>query len=92
MAKKVTTKVSVSAHKNPAKGGAWMATFTITNEDTNEVTFSMATAWANQRACKGWFKEQVIERTTRKSIKVDVTSVDENEKPTSLHGSLTFKS
>jgi hypothetical protein len=92
MAKKVTYSVDAQARKNTEKGGAWLATFTLRNEDEQEVVFETTTAWTNANACKRWLKSVVVERTTRKSIKMSVTATDANDKATVVVGTLVFKS
>jgi len=92
VAKKVSSSVSVEARKNIEKGGAWLATFTLRNEDTVEVVCTATTAWTNANACKRWLKSQVQERTTRKTIKFETVATDANDKATVIVGSLFFKS
>ena len=92
MAKKIGYVVEASARKNLEKGGAWLATFNIHDEINQEVTYTATSAWTNANAAKRWFKAQVVERTTRKSMKFTVVATDANEKATAITGTLIFKS
>jgi len=90
MAKKVKYTVDAYARKNLRVGGAWLATFAIHNESTQEVIFTESTAWTNANACKRWFKALVLERTSRKTIKVTTIATGENDKATAIQATLTF--
>jgi len=92
MAKKIGYVVEASARKNLEKGGAWLATFSIHDEINQQVTYTASTAWTNANAAKRWFKSQVVERTTRKTMKFTTVATDANEKATAISGTLIFKS
>jgi hypothetical protein len=89
MAKKVDATFSVEICKNTEKGGAWLATYTIT-EDGVEKGY-VNEAWSNASAAKRWIKSKVVEHTPRKSIKLEITTKDLNDKPTCIKGQLTYK-
>lgn len=89
---KVSKVATVKLTLNPDKGGGWLAELFIDrfgDDGTNEVR--IVSAWKNASAGKRWIKEQIKERTPRKSIKFETLSVGENGKPTSLGGQLTYK-
>lgn len=98
MAKKVERTFKATLAKNPVKGGAWKVTYTITELRNNglggydEIEIdNNVTAWSNASAGKRYIKERVQQLTPRKSIKLDVTSIDENEKPVKIQGTLIYK-
>ena len=93
MPKKVTKQMKVELEKNTLveKGGAWQLTITIFEEGTSVSIYHKITAWANASAAKRWVKQQVLEQTNRKSIKLIVTKSDVNNKPVSISGDMTFK-
>ena len=99
MAKKVNQTLKAIIKKNTEKGGAWLATYVIL-DDNSESVHEARSAWTNASACKRWLKAEVIENTTRKSVKL--VAVDENcntasptldakGKPISFWGELTYK-
>ena len=90
MAKKVKYAVDAHARKNLGIGGAWLATFTIHNEATQEVVYTETSAWTNANACKRWFKALVLERTSRKTIKATTVATGENDKATAIQATLIF--
>jgi len=98
MAKKVERTFKATLTRNTAKGGAWKVNYTITelrqnglgSYDDIEID-NITTAWSNASAGKRWIKERVQQLTPRKSIKLDITSIDENEKPVKIQGTLIYK-
>lgn len=98
MARKTERTFKASLIKNMAKGGAWKVTYTITETRSNglggydEIEIdNITTAWANASAGKRWIKERVQQLTPRKSVKLEVTSEDENGKPVKIQGTLIYK-
>lgn len=89
MAKKLEASFKAEICKNTEKGGAWLATYTLTKEG-EEIGY-VTEAWSNASAAKRWVKAKVVERTPRKSIKMEITSKDLNDKPTCLEGVLSYK-
>jgi hypothetical protein len=76
---------------NTDKGGAWLAIWTLTN-DQDENVVTMVSAWKNASAAKRWFKEQVQANTPRKSIKMlPGSETDAKGKPVAFEGELTYK-
>ncbi len=90
MARKVFT---FEAHTslNPEKGGGWMATYILSNDqDSNQST--KAAAWKNSSAAKRWLKAQAAALTPRKGVKLLAgPEKDEKGRPTKFIGSFTFK-
>lgn len=86
MAKKITKTLKAALTKNTSveKGGAWL----LVLEDDISVTHS---AWANPSAAKRFLKAYVQQNTPRKSIKMEVKAMDNNDKPTHIYGELTYK-
>lgn len=83
--------------KKADKGSAWLATYSITEDrvtesgiETVEVR-SGTSAWSNASAAKRWVKEAVVNLTTRKSIKFEVTKEDLNGKPAEITASMSYK-
>ena len=98
MAKKVERTFKATLIKNMEKGGAWKVTYTITEAQKNDLgTYdnveidSITTAWSNASAGKRWIKERVQSLTPRKSVKLEITSEDENGKPVKISGTLIYK-
>lgn len=98
MAKKTERTFKATLIKNMQKGGAWKVTYTITESRNNglggyeEIEIdNITTAWANASASKRWIKERVQSLTPRKSVKLEVTSEDENGKPIKISGTLIYK-
>ena len=98
MVRKIERTFKATLAKNPVKGGAWKATYIITETKANglggydEVEVdNNVTAWANASAAKRYIKERVVQLTTRKSIKFEVANEDENGKPVRLVGTLIYK-
>jgi hypothetical protein len=90
MAKKVDASFTAEICKNTEKGGAWLATYTLT-KDGEELGY-VTQAWSNASAAKRWIKSKVVERTPRKSIKMEVTIKDVvTDKPLCLKGELNYK-
>lgn len=98
MAKKAERTFKATLIKNMEKGGAWKVTYTITESQKNDLgTYdnveidNITTAWSNASAGKRWIKERVQSLTPRKSVKLEVTSEDENGKPIKISGTLIYK-
>ena len=89
MAKKLDATFDVEICKNTEKGGAWLATYTITKDGLEEGY--VTEAWSNASAAKRWIKAAVIAKTPRKSVKLEVTAMDANNKPTCIKGQLIYK-
>lgn len=75
---------------NAEKGGAWLATWTLTNDQDDNVVKGLS-AWKNASAAKRWLKAEVQANTPRKSVKMEPTKLNELQKPTAFAGSLTYK-
>lgn len=75
---------------NAEKGGAWLATWTLTNDQDDNVVTALS-AWKNASAAKRWLKAEVQANTPRKSVKMETTKLNELQKPTAFAGSLTYK-
>ncbi len=76
---------------NPEKGGGWMASWILTN-DQDETPRGEITPWKNASAAKKWLKGKAAEHTPRKSVKmVAGPELDEKGKPTRFVGSFTFR-
>lgn len=91
MAKKVNGTFEAVLEKNNVKAGAWLATVQISYETSPTVT-TLRSAWTNASAGKRWLKEQVIENTTKKSVKMIAGStLDEKGKPVLFTGTVSFK-
>ena len=91
MGKKVNVVFDATLKKNPEKGGAWLARVTTYDEGIDEGNVIVLTAWSNASAGKRWIKERVQSLTPRKSVKLEVTSEDENGKPIKISGTLIYK-
>jgi hypothetical protein len=92
MAKKVNSTFSANIVKNQAKGGAWLATITLSDEGIDTPFDSYQSAWANASAAKRWIKELVQLKTPRKSVKMIASDLlDAKNKPTRFDGAITFK-
>jgi hypothetical protein len=92
MAKKVSKVFNANLYKNPEKGGAWMATVSVSTEGLDGVDVFYTTAWSNASAGKRWVKSQVQSLTPRKSVKmVAGEEKDAKGKPTFFSGELNFK-
>lgn len=90
MAKKVFT-FDARVSRNMAKGGGWLASVTLSN-DQDDVRDTIYSAWKNASAAKKWVKEQVQKLTPRKSVKLIAgPDKDDKDKPTRFIGSLTFR-
>jgi hypothetical protein len=89
MIKKVTRTFSASLHKNTEKGGSWLCTTTVRDENGDANT--KVTAWSNASAGKRWVKAELFEITGRKSLKLGIVQSDVNEKPVLIAGSVDFK-
>ena len=90
MAKKVFT-FEAKTTLNREKGGGWMASWTLTN-DQDDVSSGETTAWKNSSAAKKWLKSKAAEKTPRKSVKlVAGPEKDEKDKPVKFFGSFTFR-
>lgn len=87
---KKTNEFKASLVLNAEKGGAWLATWTLSN-DQDDVVVKTVAAWKNASAAKRWLKAEVVANTTRKSVKMEPTKFNELQKPTAFAGSLTFK-
>jgi hypothetical protein len=92
MVKKVTRTMKVNLAKNTLteKGGAWLLSISILDENSNYV-YDKTTAWSNPSAAKRWVKHVVQTETPRKSIKLEVTATDNNGKPTVIAGEAVYK-
>ena len=100
MAKKITKKFTATLTLNTEQGGAWLANVSlltpmIDDENLNSMqpaeAVSAEAAWKNASAGKRWIKERVQSLTPRKSVKLEVTSEDENGKPIKISGTLIYK-
>lgn len=90
MPKKLMT-FDARAVLNREKGGGWLATVIVTN-DQDDDTKTVVTAWKNASAAKKWLKAKAAEMTSRKSVKlVAGPDLDEKGKPTKFLGSFTFR-
>ena len=87
---KKTNEFKATLLLNAEKGGAWLATWTLTNDQDDNVVKTVS-AWKNASAAKRWLKAEVQANTTRKSVKMEPTKFNELQKPTAFAGSLTFK-
>jgi hypothetical protein len=87
---KKTNEFKATLVLNAEKGGAWLATWTLTNDQDDNVVKTVS-AWKNASAAKRWLKAEVQANTTRKSVKMEPTKFNELQKPTAFAGSLTFK-
>jgi len=92
MVKKIVKTFSANLNKNTEKGGAWLATVTVSDAD-GTAGFVYQAAWSNASAGKRWVKSQVQALTPRKSVKMIAgEGKDAKGKPTSFVGVVTFKS
>lgn len=92
MAKKISAGFEAELRKNPEKGGAWLAEFSVTRADYDKAVVSGCTAWSNASAGKRWLKSMVLEHTNKKSIKMIATDeVDAKGKPVAFTGEVAFK-
>jgi hypothetical protein len=92
MSKKISSIFSASIVKNQAKGGAWMATITLSDEGIDTPFDSYQSAWANASAAKRWIKELVQSKTPRKSVKMVASDLlDAKNKPTRFDGAVSYK-
>lgn len=97
MGRKIEQNFVARIKKNTEKGGAWLATYTITEARHNGlgtvediVVSTESLPWSNASACKRWIKSKVLEHTPRKSIKLNVDA-KQNDKPVTLTGRLDYK-
>jgi len=87
--RKVKKSIVVNLHKNLDKGGAWLCSVII--YDDNDVQEMMnITAWSNASAAKRHIKAIVQDKTPRKSIKLLPGNFDEKEKPTLFKGDMSY--
>lgn len=100
MAKKVKKTFTATLTLNPEKGGAWLAYVNISTPADDAGLNSIANvaesvseqaAWKNASAAKRWIKAMVQDMTPRKSVKMNPTKFDANEKPVAFSGVLEFK-
>lgn len=94
MAKKVSKVFKADLKKNNVKGGAWMATVCVCDENVDTADILLTSAWANASAGKRWIKEQVQALTPRKSVKMTActtTPPDAKGKPMAFEGTVNFK-
>lgn len=102
MAKKIAYKFTAILELNPEKAGAWIASVFLEQplDMTNDAPHnsipdstgsSRQSAWKNASAGKRWIKAQVLDMTTRKSVKMVVTEKNALDKPTKFVGVLEFK-
>lgn len=92
MAKKISAGFEAELYKNPEKGGAWLAVYTVTRADYDKPIASGYSAWSNASAGKRWLKSMVLEHTNKKSIKMIATEeVDAKGKPLAFDGEVAFK-
>jgi hypothetical protein len=92
MAKNLSSTFKASIENNQAKGGAWMATITLSDEGVDTPYDSYQAAWANASAAKRWIKELVQLKTPRKSVKMVASDLlDEKQKPSRFDGEVAFK-
>lgn len=76
---------------NKEKGGGWLATIIIKNDQDDNETVSV-TAWKNASASKKWLKAQAAAKTPRKSVKlVAGPETDDKGKPARFYGSFTYR-
>ena len=76
---------------NPEKGGGWMASWLLTN-DQDDSSVGEISPWKNPSAAKKWLKVKAAEKTPRKSVKmVPGSELDEKGKPTRFDGVFTFR-
>ena len=54
-------------------------------------SISDQTAWKNASAAKRWIKSKVLDMTPRKSVKLNATKFNEQEKPVAFSGVMEFK-
>ena len=93
MARKVVKTFTANLNKNTEKGGAWMATVSVTTEGIDGLDVLNMAAWSNASAGKRWVKSQVQALTPRKSVKMIAgEGKDAKGKPTSFVGVVTFRS
>jgi hypothetical protein len=93
MAKKISKTFIVSLDKNTLveKGGAWLLTLMVKDDESGNYDVDTTTAWANPSAAKRYVKQQVVALTPRKSIKLTVKATDNADKPIRIGGELTYK-
>lgn len=94
MAKKVNVTFEADLIKNTQKGGAWLAEFSVTDNGigVEKPHVTGINAFSNPSAGKRWLKEQVLEHTNKKSIKMIATEdKDEKGKPIHFTGTVAFK-
>lgn len=90
MPKKLFT-FSTTVTLNTEKAGGWLAVWSLTNDQDDDIAQGLA-AWKNPSAAKKWLKGQAAEHTPRKSVKfVAGPDLDEKGKPVRFAGSLTFR-
>jgi hypothetical protein len=91
MARKVVKTFTANLNKNTEKGGAWLATVSVSDDEGNAGLIYQA-AWSNASAGKRWVKSQVQALTPRKNVKMLAgESKDAKGKPTSFFGVITFR-
>ena len=95
---KVAKKFKTTLTKNKDKGGAWLVTIDLMEQQSDGLggkpfvtTYVSTTAWSNASAGKRFVKAKVQELTPRKSIKLETKAEDENGKPTLIVGEMEFK-
>jgi len=92
MARKVNAKFNGTLIKNNVKGGAWLATYSISYEGQEMAVAKPLNAFSNASAGKRWLKEMVLANTPKKSIKMIAgTALDEKGKPLGFTGEVLFK-
>jgi len=92
MAKKINSMFSANIVKNRTKGGAWLATITLSDEGIDTPYDSYQAAWSNASAAKRWIKEVLQTTTSRKSVKMlPGSELDDKQKPVVFAGAVTFK-
>ena len=79
-----TLKATLTKNTSVEKGGAWLLTL-------DHGLGLLHSAWSNPSAAKRYLKAYVLENTPRKSIKMEVKAMDNNDKPTHIYGELTYK-
>lgn len=89
MVKKATRTFTATLSKNTEKGGAWLCEIVVRDE-AGETT-KQQKAWSNASAGKRWVKAELFAITGRKSMRLTVVRVDDNEKPILISGSTDYK-
>ena len=86
---KVKHTFSANISLNQNKGGAWLASYSLSSA-SSIISQGETTAWKNASAAKRWIKERVVAKTPRKSLKWTHVVQNADSKPVEFSGVLEY--